>query len=137
MFIRYQFFAWQSITGCPKKHDRWWIVFNVFFHDNCIRYLRFFADYFVKQIFYSNIHLFEINFTIKLLPFSISLSLSLVSHNLTNYWRRHFKLFTNCHISSDTMYLEKKKTILKMFLHHFFNSPFHLFNLIYQQIEMF
>ena len=24
---------------------------------------------------------------------------SLVSNNLTNYGRRHFKLFTNCHVS--------------------------------------
>ena len=33
---------------------------------------RLFAAYFVKQIFYSNIDLFEINFTMKLLPFIIS-----------------------------------------------------------------
>ena len=35
----------------------------------------------------------------------IFVSLSLVSNNLTNYVRRHFKLFTNCHISWDTLYL--------------------------------
>ena len=29
---------------------------------------------------------------------------SLVSNNLTNYGRRHFKLFTNCYVSWDTLY---------------------------------
>ena len=29
---------------------------------------------------------------------------SLVSNSLTNYGRRHFKLFTNCHVSWDTLY---------------------------------
>ena len=30
---------------------------------------------------------------------------SFVSKNLTNYGRRHLKLFTNCHVSWDTMYI--------------------------------
>ena len=30
------------------------------------------------------------------------------SNNLTHYGRRHFKLFTNCHISWDTLYKLKK-----------------------------
>ena len=36
------------------------------------------------------------------------LSFSLVSNNLTNFEieRRHFKLFTNCHVSWDTLYHE-------------------------------
>ena len=29
---------------------------------------------------------------------------SFVSKNLTNYGRRHLKLFTNCHVSWDTLY---------------------------------
>ena len=29
---------------------------------------------------------------------------SLVSNNLTNYGRRHFKLFTDCYVSWDTLY---------------------------------
>ena len=35
------------------------------------------------------------------------LSASLVSDNLTSYGRRHFKLFTNCHVSWDTLYIKK------------------------------
>ena len=27
------------------------------------------------------------------------------SNNLTNYGKRHFKLFTNCHVSWDILYL--------------------------------
>ena len=30
---------------------------------------------------------------------------SLISNNLTNYGRRHFKLFTNWHVSWDTLYM--------------------------------
>ena len=33
------------------------------------------------------------------------LLVSLVSNNLSNYKRRHFKLFTNCHVSWDTQYI--------------------------------
>ena len=29
---------------------------------------------------------------------------SLVSNNLANYGRRHFKIFSNCHVSWDTLY---------------------------------
>ena len=32
------------------------------------------------------------------------LLVSLVSNNLSNYERRHFKLFTNCHVLWDTLY---------------------------------
>ena len=34
--------------------------------------------------------------------------MSLVSNNLTNIGRRHCKLFTNCHVSYDTLYLIKQ-----------------------------
>ena len=49
-------------TECPTKHDSCWIVLNVFF---LILYwvLKTFC-YLVKNIFYSNIFYFEINFTI-------------------------------------------------------------------------
>ena len=32
------------------------------------------------------------------------LLISLVSNNLSNYGSRHFKLFTNCQVSWDTLY---------------------------------
>ena len=78
---------------------------------NCIRYYQLFAVYFVK-INYSNILYFEINFTIIWLPYNFFLLFSLVSNNLTNYERRHFKLFTNCHVSWDTLY-EKDTWMLR------------------------
>ena len=31
------------------------------------------------------------------------LLVSLISNNLSSYGRRHFKLFTNCHVSWDTL----------------------------------
>ena len=37
------------------------------------------------------------------------LLLSLVLNNYTNYVRSHSKLFTNCHVSWDTLYLIQKK----------------------------
>ena len=37
----------------------------------------------------------------------IFLLLSLVLKNLTNYGRRHSKLFTNCHVSWETLYFKK------------------------------
>jgi len=33
------------------------------------------------------------------------LLLFLVSNNLTNYGRRHLKLFTDCHVFWDTLYI--------------------------------
>ena len=41
-------------------------------------------------------------FTIICLPNNI-FCYSLISNSLTNYGRRHFKLFTNCHVSWDTL----------------------------------
>ena len=38
---------------------------------------------------------------------------SLVSNNLKNYGRRHFKLFTYCHVSWDTLYLNTQKHVEK------------------------
>ena len=32
------------------------------------------------------------------------LLVTLVSNNLSNYGRRHLELFTNCHVSWDTLY---------------------------------
>ena len=37
-------------------------------------------------------------------PIQYFLLFSFVSNNLTNYERRHFKPFTNCHVSWDTLY---------------------------------
>jgi len=34
-----------------------------------------------------------------------SVLFSLTTNNLTYYGRRHFKLFTNCHVSWDTLYV--------------------------------
>ena len=70
---------------------------------NCIRYWRLFAFSFVKKIFCSNIFYFEINFTIIYDSCIIFLFLSLVLNNFTNCGREHSKLFTNCHVSWDTL----------------------------------
>ena len=41
------------------------------------------------------------------------LLVSLVSNNLSNYKRRHFKLFTTCHVSWDTLYLNFNTIVFK------------------------
>ena len=35
-------------------------------------------------------------------------------NNLTNYERRHFKLFTKCLVSWDTLYFKKKRLSLNL-----------------------
>jgi len=112
-------------TGCPTKHDSWWIVFNVFFHDTVLVIYDFLQFYFVKQIFSSNTYLLEINFTIILLSF-------LVSNNLTNHGRRHFKLFTKCHVSWDTLYIRVKQKDRKGRNYPNFKLSIFLSNLIEQ-----
>jgi len=47
-------------TGCPKKHDCWWIVLNVFFHI-LYQILNTFWVYFVKKIL--NLNIFYYNIT--------------------------------------------------------------------------
>ena len=56
------------------SHETWQLgnSFQCLLPWYCISYFRHFAVYFVKQIFYLNIYLLEINFPIILLPFSIS-----------------------------------------------------------------
>ena len=46
------------------------------------------------------------NLTLIWQPWNIFLLFSLESNNLTNYRGGHFKLFTNCHVSWDTLYLK-------------------------------
>ena len=51
----------------------------------------------------------QISFTLKSIFYKMTAMLyfllfSFVSKNLTNYGRRHLNLFTNCHVSWDTLY---------------------------------
>ena len=57
----------------------------------------------------------QIYFTLKSIFYKMTAMLyfllfSFVSKNLTNYGRRHLKLFTNCHVSWDTLYVHSKST---------------------------
>ena len=38
----------------------------------------------------------------------------IVSNNLSNYGSGHFKLFSNCHVSWDTLYLLTPRSILNL-----------------------
>ena len=71
-------------TGCPTKHDSWWIVFSVCY---TVLVISDFLQFISLNNLYSNIYLFENNFTIILLPFSISSSL--VS-NYLKLWKKTF-----------------------------------------------
>ena len=87
----FTYFERVESTGCPTKHDSRRIVLNVFFYIE-----RLFAVYLVlKNIFYT--------LAIKLLPFNIVLIISFLLK--IYYGRRHLKLFTNCHVSWDTLYV--------------------------------
>ena len=44
----------------------------------------------------------------------IFLMLFLVLNNLTNYGRRHSKLFNNCHVSWDTLFILKQTKLLRV-----------------------
>ena len=41
---------------------------------------------------------------------------SLVSNNLSNFGIRHFKLFTNCHVSWDTLYQTEKLAVAAVYV---------------------
>ena len=85
----------------------------------------------------------QIYFTLKSIFYKMTailyfLFFSFVSKNLTNYERRHLKLFTNCHVSWDTLYVlmhlkHLKRVLLKCFvkqLPHFSNISGHMFQII-------
>ena len=62
----------------------------------------------------------QICFTLKSIFYKITAMLyfllfPFVSKNLTNYGRRHLKLFTNCHVLWDTLYIIENK-LLKFIL---------------------
>ena len=89
-------------TGCPTEHDSWWIVFNVFFHDTELDVKDFLQFIFFLNLFLKYILLWN-PFYYNMTAMKYFLLFSLVSNNLTDYGRRHFKLFTNCHVSWDTL----------------------------------
>ena len=91
-------------TGCITKYDSWWLVLNVVFYilfyilKTCCG-LFCFKNLFLKYILLWN------QFYRKMTPIQYVLSFSLVSNNFRNYGRIHFKPFTNCHVSWDTLYV--------------------------------
>ena len=95
----------QTTTGCPSKHDSWWKGLNVFFH-TLYKILKTFCSFSFKTCFT------KIYFTVKsiLLLYNFKIVILkmflfyLVSNNLLNYGRKHFKLFTNCYVLWDTLY---------------------------------
>ena len=91
-----------SIFCYRVSHETWQLVNGFECSIYYIRYWRLLKVYFVNKLFYSNIFYFEINF-LKMTAMLYFLLFSFVSMNLTNYGRRHLKLFTNCHVSWDTL----------------------------------
>ena len=91
-------------TGCPRKHDSWWLILDVFFHD-------LLSSLMPKKIIINitlSSYCSEIDKKIKynwakVLFNEINCKKFLISY--TVYERRHLKLFTNCHVSWDTLYL--------------------------------
>ena len=106
-------------TGCPTKHDSWWIVLNVFFHNllSCL-----IPKKIKKNIWHS--FDFKVNHIWVKEFFNEINSVNSSIYNII-YGRRHSKLFTNCHVSWDTLYylsqckldMEKVK-----FMQHYTNT---------------
>ena len=93
-------FVWNLFyTGCPTKHDSWWIVMNVFFHI-LHEMLKTFCSLFVKKNLLLERYFLWNQFFYNITAIKYFLLFSLVSNNLTHYGSRHFKLFTNCHVMS-------------------------------------
>ena len=77
---------------------------NVYFHI-LYKILQTFCSLFsFKNLLLKYILLWN-QFYYNMADINICISFSRGSNNLTNYGRRHFKLFTNCHVSWDTLYL--------------------------------
>ena len=88
------------VQGVPRSMDSWRIVLNVFFHILYFRYKRLFPFYFEKQILYSNIFYFEINFTLTCNIFSVLFSIK----ELNKLWKKTFRIIY--HVYWDTLYVE-------------------------------
>ena len=91
----------KGCRGCPTKHDSLWIVFNVFFHIMYYILLTFCSLFSFKNLLLKYILLWN-QFYYNMADIENFIFFSWGSNNLTNYGRRHFKVFTNCHVSWDT-----------------------------------
>ena len=91
----------KGCRGCPTKHDSLWIVFNVFFHIMYYILLTFCSLFSFKNLLLKYILLWN-QFYYNMADIEMFIFFSWGSNNLTNYGRRHFKVFTNCHVSWDT-----------------------------------
>ena len=96
-------------TGCPTKHDSWWIVLNVFFHNllSCL-----IPKKIKKNIWHSYNSTFDFKVNhIWVKEFFNEINCVNSSIYTIIYGRRHSKLFTNCHVSWDTLYYLSNTTV--------------------------
>ncbi len=85
------------------SHKTWQLLnsFECRFTFTVLWYLRLFAVYYIKKLVHKWIlHWNQFYFYMTPIWYFF-----LVSIKLTNYGRRHFNLFTNCHVSWDTLYV--------------------------------
>ena len=90
--------SWLRIQGVPRNMtvgELFWMSSSLLPHT-----LLDSKDFFKFKLFLLKKCLTYMNFNVKSI-----LLVSSVSNILSNYGRRHFKLFTNCHVSWDTLYL--------------------------------
>ena len=73
-----------SHTGCPTKHNSWWIVLNVVFH-TLYKALKTFCSLFLQKKSYSKLFHFEINFDCHVRYFII------LFKELNKLWKMTFK----------------------------------------------
>ena len=100
-------------TGCPRKHDSLWIVLNVFFHN----FLSSLIPKRIIKIIAWKCNYYKIDFKAKynwVKDFSKINCKKSLKYN-TSYERRHSKLFTNCHVSLDTLYVDLQRTMVRSF----------------------
>ena len=87
-------------------HDPWQLL-------NCFECLLPYIILDIKDFFLKYVLLWHQLYN-NIIGIQFTLSFSLISNNLTNYGRRHFKLFTNCHVLWDTLYLQYSTIKLRM-----------------------
>ena len=101
----YNFNSFVVSTGCPTKHDSSELMNDLECRlPNTGLDLKTFCSFVRRKNLLLQYMLIWDRFYYNKSAIYCLVLFSLVSNNLTNYGRRHFKIFSNCHDSWDTLY---------------------------------
>ena len=100
-YIHYQYFLIKGVQRNMTVGENLSMSSSIY----CTRYQRLLAVYLVLKNLISIVFYFKINYLTTWLQYIYLYYYCLASNHLANHGRRHFKLFANCHVSWDTLYL--------------------------------